>query len=71
MLKQGFIYAQIQDKLNVSSKTIAAAKNADFTFRESNTDFPYKDTFQSISDSLSDNNASIITDSIVKMAENN
>lgn len=71
LLKQGFKYAQIQERLNVSSKTIAATKKAYFSFGESNTNFPDKETFQSRSDSLSADNASNNTDSAEKIEENN
>jgi hypothetical protein len=46
LLNKGWSYSQIQDELQVSSKTIAAARKAHFPITESNTGALSGDTFQ-------------------------
>lgn len=46
LLNKGWSYSQIQDELQVSSKTIAAARKAHFPITESNTGALSRDTFQ-------------------------
>ncbi len=46
LLNKGWSYSQIQDELQVSSKTIAAAKKAHFPITESSIDVLSGDTFQ-------------------------
>jgi len=45
LLQQGLSYSQIQEKLQVSSKTVAAAKKAHFPTSESSTDVLSRHTF--------------------------
>lgn len=46
LLKEGWSYSQIQEELQVSSKTIAAARKAHFPIMESSTGVLSGDTFQ-------------------------
>ncbi|HAO08484.1 MAG TPA: hypothetical protein DCQ50_16230 [Chryseobacterium sp.] len=46
LLNKGWSYSQIQEELQVSSKTIAAARKAHYLIMESNTDVLSSETFQ-------------------------
>lgn len=71
LLKQGLSYSQIQERLQVSSKTVAAAKKAHFPVSESNIDVLSRHTFPLQPNPPPMVDTSIILNPIIKKEQNN
>jgi len=71
LLKQGLSYSQIQERLQVSSKTVAAAKKAHLPASESSIDVLSRHTFPLQPNPPPMDNTSKTLDSIIKKEQNN